>query len=234
MSRMLISSEALRLIFRMLVSCCHPLVNSKRGDKHRDYLSLVLEKKVDVYLDDFLEGLAYRPMMYDKLSEIARKQKKNTIDNGVVYQYFGGKVHIQKVAHDFKKENLESAVSPGELARFLLLHLLTPVTITRIQLSGGKPVYTGLYENGSKKVIISGLVAFKEDEEDIREGQIVLSHFSCIIVPHPEKPLVMKILNEQFGNERFRDALSLISDKEINQERLCGMMFEAMDKYHVE
>jgi hypothetical protein len=227
----LFTNEAQKVLFRVLISCCHPLVRMTVGrKKHEDRLLAVVKQGKDINLSEYLNHFEFKPVMYRKLLKSASRIKKRVIDPEVVLSYFGGKLHISKITRDIAGLENEG-LSEQILKEFLLLHLLMFVEVQSVQAVNGRLSVTGIYENDGKKVVISDLAVFKADESKIKVGDHVFSHFAMVVKPEADKKLSSRILFEQARDEEFAALLREMNGKTINSRNLFTLTSKAMDEY---
>jgi|WetSurMetagenome_2_1015567.scaffolds.fasta_scaffold369456_1 hypothetical protein len=228
----LFTIEAQKVLFRFLLSCCHPLVKMTIGrKKHEGCLVSSVEKGENVSLSKYLSGFEVKPIMYDKLLRATSKLRKKVIDEEVVSSYFGGDLHIRKISRDVDRIRKEGCLTEKLLAEFFFLHLFIPIEVKNIQNVDGRMSVTGVYVNGGEKITISNLAVFREDVSRIKIGDDVFSHFAMVIKPEADEILKERILREQIENREFSALLDDLNNQEIDSRSLFFITSGDMSKH---
>jgi len=176
-----LTKGALLLLARMVISC------QFKDEQHEKYLVFRWKemgkngKKNFVSLNDLLDAIAKPQDMYRYIIAIAEQKnkfrgEKRLIDEEVVFSYFGGKKHVEKITGALDGPDFEG-YGPEVKLRNLFVHMLLPVVITG---QDGK-FWKAVYKNKNCTVTLGHLVPFGEDKDKIHVGQTVLSHFASII-----------------------------------------------------
>lgn len=196
-----ITAGAAHLISKLIVSC-HELSLDKKS------AALVCKavgggKVCEV---DFFQ--ADKMGLYNNLIATAIDLHKTIIDQEVVIKYFGGKKHEQAALEEVAAEGKDL---PLPLQMFLLVHVLIPVKITGRCETG----LVGEYTNNGKKVILEGILLFKEDSAKDLNNRIILFHYAPVIMTESDSGLVSYLLEEQSKCKSFMKALNNFHSKTI-------------------
>jgi hypothetical protein len=203
--------EGLEPLARLVVSC-EPL-----GMKNISHEAFIVERakaelSVDVGL--FMEKFPSIEM-YPQLVRAATESEKECIDADVVYRFFGGRGHVEKVLGDI--DNVGGALSTEVQHRILFLHMLIPVSIIEQQ----GDLFVGRYADEKHNITIIPLHVFQDDTGKIRVGTQVLAHFSSVIMINPSEALSSWLLEEQRQNQLLQEAVASLEGKTIRQPQLC-------------
>ncbi len=198
-----ITAGAAHLISKLIVSC-HELSLDKKS-------AALVCKAVGgrrVCEVDFFQ--ADKMGLYNNLIATAMALHKTIINQEVVIKYFGGKKHERAALEEVAAEEIEDLPLP--LQMFLLVHILIPVKITGKCKTG----LVGEYANNGKKVILEGMLLFKEDSVKDLNNKIVLFHYAPVILTEPDSRLVSYLLEEQSKCKSFMKALDNFHNKTIS------------------
>jgi hypothetical protein len=230
MKNMIFTAEAQKILFRFLLSCCHPLISpTKARRRHENYLASFVKKDADVFLENYLKGLGNIPVLYDKLMEVVHELGKERIDKQTVCEYFGSETHLKKVIHDLDDKDAAQYLTDCARAKFLLLHVAVLVRVMKVEIKEERMAISGMYQG----IRISDLAVFKEDVPKIVMGGCVLSHFAMVVDPCPSDDLAKSLSEEQKKCANFSEIVASLKNKEIINDGLFHLTAKAMNEYEI-
>lgn len=196
MSENLITSGGLVQLARIFVSC-RPLMG-KILTPNQEYLISHAKIGEDVNFHYFKHQLPLPDDTYDKIMDFARSMGKESIDENVVWMFFGSGPHFEKISTQIN--DLKEYLKSGFAKKIYFAHILIPVEIT-----GVDPFISAVYRNGKVKVKISHLVSTIKGAE-ISVGGKYLIHYASIIAECPDKPVEEYLLGAQAKRPDFMGA----------------------------
>ena len=166
-----LAADGLLAMARIFVSC-RPIMG---GILTANQVYLIRHAKVgqDIGLSDFMRSLPIADPTYELIATYADGLGTHRITKEVVYGFFGGQPHFDKILgqiHEFKLKR-------DFADRIFVAHILLPVTITSDQDADGR--VSALYRNGNVAVVLKNLVP-SNGVAVIRDGS-VLAHYATII-----------------------------------------------------
>jgi hypothetical protein len=219
---------AQRILFRFLLSCCHPLITmTESRKKHERWLASFVREDKDIVLGDYLRGFGEIPALYEKIIETARVFQAESIDENVVCGYFGSDIHLKKVMRDLNGSDVASHMAKCAIKKFLCLHMLGDAEVESIETVDGRLSLTGICHG----VRVSELAVFKEDEDKIRVGGHVLFHFATVINPCPSDNFRDILSSERRKCEEFLKIVGSLKGQKISNNGLFHLTDKAMNEY---
>lgn len=213
MKDFVITKNAMQLLSKLVLSCCHPLMNVRSNRQHQNTVIFEARKNEDVTFKTFSKSVASNYVLYEKLWLMAERMDKKRVDQEVVINYFGSKMHIDKVMDDLGSSGM---LSQEEFMKFIFLHMLVPVTVEEIVGNRTDVVF----RKRDTEVRINGVVVLAEDRKKIEIGSCVLTHFTTLIVSDCDKLLRQHLLSKEDKCREFMEAARFFNGQEIAQLKL--------------
>jgi len=209
MKDFVITKNAMQLLSRLVMSCCHPLMNIQSNRQHQNAVIFEARKNEDINSDKFLKSIASNFVLYEKLWKMAEKMFKKKVDQEVIINYFGSKMHIDKVMDEIGDKDI---LAQEEFMKFIFLHMLIPATVERIR-SGRANI---VYKRRDVEVRVSDVVILKDDINMIEVGSCVLTHFALVVSLNCDKLLRQHLLSEEVRCKEFMETTKFFSGQTIN------------------
>lgn len=166
-----LAADGLLAMARIFVSC-RPIMG---GILTANQVYLIRHAKAgrDIALSEFMRSLPIADPTYELIAAFADGLGTHRITEDVVYGFFGGQPHFDKILgqiHEFKLKR--------EFAdRIFVAHILLPVVVTSDQDAESR--VSALYRNGKVEVVLKNLVP-SNGVAVSRDGS-ALAHYATII-----------------------------------------------------
>jgi hypothetical protein len=204
-----ITKNAMKLLSRLVLSCCHPLMNIQRNRQNQNAVIFAARKNEDVCFGTFSKSIAANFVLYEKLWQMAQKMGKDKVDQEAIINYFGSKMHIDKVMDDLGDKNF---LSPEEFEKFLFLHMLIPGTVEWISQNRMGIVF----RTRDTEVRVRNIIMLADDAGKVEIGSCVLTHFATLVSPDCDKLLKQHLLSEEAKSKEFLEAAKYFNGREID------------------
>jgi hypothetical protein len=220
MNNIVITPEGLFFLERIVRSCTPTLTNG--GMLGKEYLLSLVKNGSEITYDEFKRSFPKSNFnctglynVYDQLESVATEIGKNKIDANFILDFFSGDYHIERAGCDVKG-SLFNGMKENYVNMEYISHILLPVEISEI----GTDFFSAKYSNGNCFFEIKNLVAFQEEKEKIKIGDVVLAHYASIVFSGLEKDVEVRMLSVQARNVVFMDACRLISEAGIDHSKM--------------
>jgi hypothetical protein len=218
---MKITREGLKLIMRIVLSCCTEI-------QHYKYLIKLLEGNELRFETKRIQEQFPSVKFYSQLVALAKSLQKPEVDEEVVAKFFGGREHESKVISELHSPDA-CGLSKIRKEQNLFLHLLLPVEITEVK----KGICSGTYRNEELSVRIKSLISFKEDEKEISAGSVVLIHLASIVMVKLSKKLADSLLEGQRELADFMKAVGTFDGKATGLPDIASVTKFLMKNYNL-
>jgi len=205
MKELVLTATAIRALCRIVLSC--EVLHVKKDEQHEAFLVEAMKKRRPIRLAMLLSKFGKSIDLYAKLEEFTRDLGVEKIDSSVIYKFFGGQDHANKIVGDLNSPDFPITAERAK-HKLLFVHMVIPVKISSTQ-----PSIRGVYYNGDVTVHLQDLASFKDD--DFQLEQVVLTHFGLIIDSRPSEELVTFILKTQLGVDKFWEAVRYFGHGQI-------------------
>lgn len=192
-----LTADGLMAMARIFVSC-RPIMGDILTFNQAFLIKQALAKK-DVALSDFKRGLKAEDDTYDKIADFADGLGTHRITEDVVYRFFGGQPHFQKILGQIKERRLKRPFAD----QIFVAHILLPVLITGAH-KREEGLVSALYQNGDFELSLRSLVPASGVE--VRPGTMALAHYATVIDAHPDPVLIQDLLRIQAEETEFLSA----------------------------
>ena len=199
---MIITHKGLEVLSMVNSSC---RVFGEKKIKNLEYLIGCAKSGKDFDFKEFEKNLPEQSFMYAGIKVFAMLRSLESVDEEVIWKFFGGADHVQYTLDQIRALNLREK-KDNFANRFLFVHILTPVTITS---AAGK--ISGVYKNEDIEVGLDNLVSHPCLPKAVTSGDKVLVHYAVIVgVGSPE--IEQWLLKEQIRNKDFTEATKKVKN----------------------